>query len=69
MMPADLDLYIIEMDINNESGYDTIVDDDTLFRELLGLPRTRCDPSCRCGDFVSQHDAGISVWRAQFSMV
>lgn len=39
MMPADLDLYIIEMDINNESGYDTIVDDDTLFRELLGLPQ------------------------------
>lgn len=39
LMPSDLDLYVIEMDINNESHFETIVHDDTLFRALLGLPQ------------------------------
>ncbi|KAI5480705.1 capsular related protein, Esterase, SGNH hydrolase-type domain containing [Pseudohyphozyma bogoriensis] len=38
MFPDDIDLYLIELDINNEAIDRTYKEDDTLFRGLLGLP-------------------------------
>ncbi|KAM0746021.1 hypothetical protein T439DRAFT_330212 [Meredithblackwellia eburnea MCA 4105] len=38
-VPTDLDLYIIELDINNIPREQTFVDDDALHRSLLSLPQ------------------------------
>lgn len=37
-LPPDLDLYLVELDINQDASWQTYKDDDALFRELLSLP-------------------------------
>ncbi|GAA5933742.1 SGNH/GDSL hydrolase family protein [Sporobolomyces koalae] len=39
VVPRDLDLYIVELDINNEPHLETLRDDDALMRGLLQLPQ------------------------------
>ncbi|KAI5481658.1 capsular related protein, Esterase, SGNH hydrolase-type domain containing [Pseudohyphozyma bogoriensis] len=39
LLPTDLDLYLVELDINNEAADKTYSEDDALFRGLLGLPQ------------------------------
>ncbi|GAA6017337.1 hypothetical protein JCM11491_000637 [Sporobolomyces phaffii] len=39
VVPTDLDLYIVELDINNNPGLETLRDDDALMRGLLQLPQ------------------------------
>ncbi|KAL8293496.1 hypothetical protein RQP46_000197 [Phenoliferia psychrophenolica] len=39
VVPATSDLYLIELDVNNEPTDATLFDDDALFRGLLGLPQ------------------------------
>ncbi|GAA5954571.1 hypothetical protein JCM3765_003815 [Sporobolomyces pararoseus] len=39
VVPRDLDLYIVELDINNEPGLETLRDDDALMRGLMQLPQ------------------------------
>ncbi|GJN90430.1 hypothetical protein Rhopal_003441-T1 [Rhodotorula paludigena] len=39
LVPDDLDLYLVELDINNEPGLETLRDDDALMRGLLQLPQ------------------------------
>ncbi|KAI5475802.1 capsular related protein, Esterase, SGNH hydrolase-type domain containing [Pseudohyphozyma bogoriensis] len=39
LLPRDLDMYIVELDINNEQKAETYGADDALMRGLLGLPQ------------------------------
>ncbi|GAA5907311.1 SGNH/GDSL hydrolase family protein [Sporobolomyces salmoneus] len=39
VVPTNLDLYIVELDINNNPGLETLRDDDALMRGLLQLPQ------------------------------
>ncbi|GAA6054709.1 hypothetical protein JCM3770_000042 [Rhodotorula araucariae] len=39
MVPDSLDIYLVELDINNEPGLETLRDDDALMRGLLQLPQ------------------------------
>ncbi|GAA5852242.1 hypothetical protein JCM8547_006710 [Rhodosporidiobolus lusitaniae] len=39
LLPSDLDIYVLELDINNHAALDQLRDDDTLMRALLQLPQ------------------------------
>ncbi|BGP41614.1 hypothetical protein JCM10449v2_005605 [Rhodotorula kratochvilovae] len=39
LVPDNLDIYLVELDINNEPGLETLRDDDALMRGLLQLPQ------------------------------
>lgn len=39
VVSTDLDLYFVELDINNDVSFDTMQEDDSLMRGLLGLPQ------------------------------
>ncbi|GAA6007158.1 SGNH/GDSL hydrolase family protein [Rhodotorula paludigena] len=39
VVSSDLDLYLVELDINNDVSFDTMQEDDSLMRGLLGLPQ------------------------------